>query len=166
MSNVKQKQYEWSYLAGFLDADGSIYIRVKPNTTYRFDFQISPNVVFFQSSKERKKIEKIQEIFKVGYLRDRKDGITEWIIGDQKSIILVMEKTLPFLKLKKKQALLMLEVLNQKKLVKSKNDFVNLVGKIDKFKELNYSKKRKNDQEKVLARLKFNLDIKLKRKVD
>jgi hypothetical protein len=29
-----------AYLAGFLDGDGSIYARLKPNNTYRFGFQV------------------------------------------------------------------------------------------------------------------------------
>ena len=160
----KIKQHEWAYLAGFLDADGSIYIRVKPNNSYRYGFQISPSVVFFQSHKERDKIKEMQELFEVGYLRDRKDGIVEWTIGDKKSITLVMRNTLKFLRLKKKQARLMLEVLEKKPLVKTEKEFANLVGEIDKFKDLNYSKRRINDKEKVLARFKFNLDIKLKKK--
>lgn len=162
MSTIKQSN--WAYLAGFLDADGSIYVRVKPNTSYRYGFQISPSVVFFQSSKERQKIKEIQEIFRIGYLRDRKDGIVEWTIGDQESIKLVIKNTLPFLKLKEKQARLMLDVLDKKSKVKTKEDFVDLTGKIDQFKNLNYSKKRTNDKGKVLAHLKMDLDIKIKKK--
>ncbi len=162
MSNIKQQ--DWAYLAGFLDADGSIYVRVKPNNSYRYGFQISPSVVFFQSSKEKEKMVEIQKIFEAGYLRERKDGITEWTVGDQKSIRFIMENTMPFLRLKKKQAQLMLDVLDKKSEVKTKEDFVGVVERIDEFKTLNYSKKRKNDKEKVLAKLKFNLNIELKKK--
>ena len=69
-----QKQNNWAYLAGFLDVDGSIYIRVKPNDTYRYRFQIAPSIVFFQSTKERKKIQKMQRDYAIGYIRERKDG--------------------------------------------------------------------------------------------
>lgn len=162
MSKIKQN--DWAYLAGFLDADGSIYVRIKPNTSYRYNFQISPSIVFFQSLKERKKIKEIKEIFEVGYLRDRKDGIVEWTIGDQESIRLIIKNTLPFLKLKKAQANLMIDVLNKKSKVKTKEDFVALTEKIDQFKDLNYSKKRKNDKEKVLAHLKMDFEIKIKKK--
>ena len=151
-------------MAGFLDADGSIYVQVKPNTSYRYGFQISPSVVFFQSTKEKSKISEIHDIFGVGYLRDRKDGITEWVVGDRKSIEFVVKNTLPFLRLKKEQAQLMLDVLDSKSKIKTEESFIELVEKIDRFKTLNYSKKRKNDKEKVLARLKLNLDIKLKKK--
>ena len=139
----KIKQINWVYLAGFLDGDGSIYVRIKPNNTYRYGFQIAPSVVFFQSAKEKQKIEKLQKIYKIGYLRDRKDGITEWVIGDEKSIRLIIENTRNFLHLKQKQAQLMLEVLDRKKLIKTEKEFIKLAKNVDRFRELNYSKKRK-----------------------
>ena len=42
-----------AYLAGFLDGDGSIYVRMKPNSDYRFGYQIAPFVVFFQAKTEK-----------------------------------------------------------------------------------------------------------------
>ena len=44
----------YAYLAGFLDADGSIYCRLKPNQTYKYDFQVAPLVVFFRIKKLKK----------------------------------------------------------------------------------------------------------------
>ncbi len=34
-----------AYLAGFLDGDGSIYVRIKPNNTYKYGFQVAPYIV-------------------------------------------------------------------------------------------------------------------------
>ena len=48
-----------SYLAGFLDGDGSIYVRLKPNKSYQYGFQVSPYVVFFQSARSRKNFENL-----------------------------------------------------------------------------------------------------------
>ncbi len=133
----------WAYLAGFLDGDGSIYVRVKPNKTYRFGFQIAPTIAFFQSEKEIKKIEKMQKYYKLGYLRKRKDGIIEWIIGDEFSIKLLLNKVIPFLKLKNLQAKLMLDILKEKSKIKNKKEFLLIANKTERFRELNYSKKRK-----------------------
>ncbi|HOK94397.1 MAG TPA: LAGLIDADG family homing endonuclease [Candidatus Pacearchaeota archaeon] len=117
----------WAYLAGFLDGDGSIYVRVKPNKTYRFGFQIAPTVAFFQSEKEEKKIQKFQKNYGLGHLRKRNDGIVEWVIEDEKGIRLLLNKTNPFLKLKKKQAKLMIKILDNKSRIKTKKDFISLV---------------------------------------
>jgi uncharacterized protein YjiK len=140
MSTANNK---WSYLAGFLDGDGSIYVRVKPNKTYRFGFQIAPTVAFFQSEKEKDKMSALQKEFNLGYIRTRNDGIIEWVISDEKGIKLIIIKTLPFLVIKKKQAKLMLEVLDKKSKINNKREFIALANKIDRFKNLNYSKKRK-----------------------
>ncbi len=133
----------WSYLAGFLDGDGSIYVQLKPNQTYRFGFQIALTVAFFQSKKEKVKIEAMKNLYGLGYLRERKDGIIEWIIGKKEEIKKVLEKTIPFLLLKKKQAELMLKILDLKSRIKNRQDFIFLANKIELFRELNYSKKRK-----------------------
>ena len=134
---------KWSYLAGFLDGDGSIYVRVKPNKTYKFGFQIAPTIAFFQSEKEKDKISALQKKFNLGYIRVRNDGIIEWVIGDEKGIRLIIAKTFPFLFIKKKQAKLMLKILDKKSKINNKREFIALANKIDRFRNLNYSKKRK-----------------------
>jgi len=133
----------WAYLAGFLDGDGSIYVQTKPNKTYRFGFQIAPIVSFFQSQKEKSKISGLRDFYDLGYLRERKDRIIEWIIGDEKSIREILIKTLPHLVLKKKQAELMLQILDLKSQIKNREDFIFLAKKVELYRELNYSKKRK-----------------------
>ncbi len=47
---------KFAYLAGFLDRDGSIYVRMKPNKGYKFGFQISPYIVFFNLKKQGKNL--------------------------------------------------------------------------------------------------------------
>ena len=133
-----------AYLAGFLDGDGSIYARLKPNSDYRYGFQIAPYVAFFQSSKDREHFEKICEMVGTGYLRERNDGILEYVIQRQETIREFLEEIKEHLLLKKEQADLILEILVKKAQVKSKEDFIVLANLVDKFRELNYSKKRKN----------------------
>ena len=133
----------WSYLAGFLDGDGSIYVRIKPNKSYRFGFQIAPTIAFFRSQKEEEKLKLLQKDFGIGYLRKRNDGIVEWIIGDEQGIKTIIQNTILFLRLKNKQAKLMLEILKMKSKIKDKKDFIVLADKIELFRTLNYSKKRK-----------------------
>ncbi len=130
-----------AYIAGFLDGDGSIYVRAKPNTSYRYGYQVAPYIVFFQSSSEAKFPELMK---KIGYgkLRIRNDGMYEYTISKHEELEKFLVKLKPFLYLKKAQAELMLEVLQAKKKVKSAKDFACLLEKIEKFRSLNYSKKR------------------------
>ncbi|MEX0931070.1 MAG: LAGLIDADG family homing endonuclease [Candidatus Paceibacterota bacterium] len=131
-----------SYLAGFLDGDGSIYVRAKPNSSYRYGYQIAPYVAFFQSASCKLFPDLCK---KVGYgsIRLRKDGIYEFTISKREEIIDFLEKISPYLELKQRQAKLMLEILERKKAVTDKQDFRELLKRIDTFRDLNYSKKRK-----------------------
>ena len=146
---MKISDFDKAYLAGFLDADGSIYVRLKPNNTYRWKFQISPSVVFYQSSKERKALEGFHKLTKIGYLRDRNDGIVEYTIGDRPSIKKLIEWTMPYLRIKKKQAKLMLRILDKSENVRSAKNFISVAKLIDRFGELNYSKKRTVNAQQV-----------------
>lgn len=132
-----------AYLAGFLDGDGSIYVRAKPNSTYRYGFQIAPYIVLFQSSKDRINFEKICSLINLGHLRERNDGILEYIISRNYDIEKFLSLVEPFVILKKSQVKLMRKILELKSAVKNKEDFVVLMNLIDSFRELNYSKKRK-----------------------
>ena len=133
-----------SYLAGFLDGDGSIYVRLKPNPTYRYGFQVAPYIILFQSAKDRSKFEEICSLIGLGYIRERKDGILEYTInkmGNIKEFLLALK---PFFILKRKQVVLMLAILEQKKKIENAEDFTVLMKMVDTFRELNYSKKRKH----------------------
>ena len=132
-----------AYLAGFLDGDGSIYVRLKPNPTYRYGFQIAPYIVLFQSRKGKVNFEKLCSLIGLGYLRDRKDGVLEYIINRKENVRLFLDAIEPYAVLKKKQVVLMKKILDAKEKVKNKADFKKLAKLIDFFRELNYSKKRK-----------------------
>ena len=142
---MKLSKEQSAYIAGFLDGDGSIYVRLKPNSSYRFYFQIAPAIVFYQSQKEMSHLEWLQKMIGRGYLRKRKDGIVEYILGDTESMKELIKNILPYLKLKQRQAKLMLEILRKKQEVNSATDFLRISKKIDLFREINYSKKRIND---------------------
>ena len=132
-----------AYIAGFLDGDGSIYVRLKPSAEYRYGFQIAPYVVLFQSKKELKKFKQVCDLIDLGYFRERNDGMVEYTIGREGAIRTFLEMVKPYLIMKREQASLMLEILDKKAKVKDRNDFHVLMKMIDRFGELNYSKKRK-----------------------
>jgi hypothetical protein len=132
-----------SYLAGFLDADGSIYVQAKPNKTYRFGFQIAPYIVFYQSQKDAEYFSRVCSLIRMGHKRLRKDGIVEYIISKQEEIISFIKLVEPYVIMKKSQIALLKKIINLKKKVKTRKDFEQLINIIDQFRELNYSKKRK-----------------------
>ena len=97
-------QTKRAYLAGFLDGDGSIYVQLKPNKTYKFGFQIAPYIVLFQSQKDQKNFEQLCSMINLGYMRIRKDGILEYIIGKQENITKFINLVEPYVIMKKLQA--------------------------------------------------------------
>jgi intein/homing endonuclease len=138
LSSIKR-----AYLAGFLDGDGSIYVRLKPNTDYRYGFQVAPAVILFQSAQDRFQFEELCSLIKLGYIRERNDGILEYTINKMDNIREFLSLVEPFVILKKKQIVLMKKILELKKKVENQKDFRALMKLIDTFRELNYSKKRK-----------------------
>ena len=143
-----------SYIAGFLDGDGSIYVKLTRSDDYRYKYQVCPYVVFYQSKVNRKGLEKIREVIKIGYFRDRKDGITEYTVGDVDSIKKLMKWIKPYVIFKKNHVRLMLDILKKKRKIGNAEDFLKLCILIDKFKELNYSKKRTKTSKEVRKVLK------------
>jgi len=153
--NVKHlSKIKCAYIAGFLDGDGSIYIRLKPNKDYHFSYQIAPNIVFYQSQKNLLFLQKIKDIIGAGYLRKRNDGIAEYILGDVLSMSSLLKQITPYLILKKKQARLFLQIIQKKTRVKTKNDFIALTKMIDNLEKLNYSKKRRITSKVIINTLK------------
>lgn len=132
-----------AYVAGFLDGDGSVYVRAKPNDTYRYGYQIAPSIILFQSEKSAEALKNLHAIFNLGYIRKRKDGILELTINKideiQKFIFLVK----PFSLFKKRQLDLMEQIIEAKKNISNENDFKELLRLVDRYREINYSKKRK-----------------------
>ena len=139
---LKLTQSQLAYLAGFIDGDGSIYVRLKPNSDYRYGFQIAPYIILFQSAKDEASFKKICDLLDCGYLRRRKDGILEYTIGRREQILDLIDKIKPYLILKCRQAELIEQILRLKPLVKNSSDFAKLMDLVNTFAELNYSKKR------------------------
>ena len=132
-----------SYIAGFLDGDGSIYVRLKPNLTYKYGFQVAPYITLFQSQKEEASFRKICSLINLGRIRKRNDGMLEYVINKQNDIYKFLKIIEPYVIMKKKQVALIFKILEKKKCVRSQKEFNELAMLIDKFRELNYSKKRK-----------------------
>jgi len=132
-----------AYIAGFLDGDGSVYVRAKPNPTYRYGFQVAPYIVLYQSKKSKDNFTKVCKLIGYGNLRERSDGVLEYIINKINDIKDFLSAVRPFVILKKQQIELMLKIVEAKSKVEKESDFRILLELIDSYRELNYSKKRK-----------------------
>ena len=129
-----------AYIAGFLDGDGSIFFQIIPRKDYKQKFAIRSSIAFYQKTKNVKILEWLKEQFGgVGYIRHRKTGMSDYTIVDSKEVQKILELLKPYVKLKSKHVNLGLEILDK---ISNKDDFIEICKLVDKFKEINYSKKR------------------------
>ena len=130
-----------AYIAGFLDGDWSIFFQIVSRPDYKLKFQIRSSIAFYQDTKNQEILKWLKGIFGVGYIRHRKTGISDYTIVEPKEVKRILELLRPYVKLKKRQTELGLEILEKLK-DKSTDNFLEICKLVDKFKQLNYSKKR------------------------
>ena len=133
-----------AYCAGFLDADGSVYVRIIPRPDYKNLYQLSPGVSFFQKTARKHILMEISRDLGSGCVRDRNDGISELYFGGWREVQKIIERLHPYLRVKKKQSQLLcriLEILPSTK--ESPESFLEACLLVDQICELNDSKNRK-----------------------
>ena len=146
------KKEELAYIAGFLDGDGCIMLQLVFRHDYVLGYQIRASIVFYQKTQYRDFLVWLKSKFEFGYVRDRNDGMSEYTIVGSEPVKSVLTMLLPFIRLKERQAKLTLEVISKMPGSGRKMDVDNLYKLsllVDKFLELNYSKKRTNTSLKV-----------------
>jgi len=119
---------------------------------YLLGYQIRASIVFYQNQQNFQFLAWLKKKLTYGYLRNRKDGITEYTIVGKKPVEKVLKTLKPYLRLKKKQATLALKILSQMPgsgRQMSSQLLLKLAREVDKFADLNYSKKRTNTSQKV-----------------
>ncbi len=131
-----------SYIAGFLDGDGSIFFQIVPRKDYIQKFQIRSSIAFYQKSEHIEILEWLKSIFEVGYIRKRPTGVSDYTIVESKEVKKILFLLQPYVKLKRKHVDLGLQILEKLNCKKSNEDFLEICKLVDNFKHLNYSKKR------------------------
>jgi intein-encoded DNA endonuclease-like protein len=152
VSGEYMKSEDYAYIAGFLDGDGCVMLQLVRRKGSRLGYQIRASVVFYQKQQNRPFLEGLKEQILSGYVRNRNDGMSEYTIVENVAVKSLLEKLLPYLKLKRRQAELALFVIAQMPDSGRKMQarlLYNLSKEVDKFKELNYSKKRTISAESV-----------------
>jgi len=144
MKNIKDLSNEdKSYLAGFLDGDGSIHVQlIKSKTKYGYHPRVS--VVFYQKTKRHWFLMDLKKKIGFGVLRKRKDGMSELTITGFTPVRNILVILSPFLKLKKSLSILILDIIEEYKRVTSIASFLEVCKKIDETAKYTDSKTRKN----------------------
>ncbi len=133
-----------SYIAGFLDGDGSIHLQLVRQKEYRFGFYIRTTISFSQTTGARHGLEQIQSMLGgVGYIRDRGTGMSDLVITSRPIVVEILQEIEPYVIFKEthvREALSILPLLGG---VKDPEVFLHLARKVDAFSTLNYSKTKR-----------------------
>ena len=136
-SNLKLTIEEKYYIGGFLDGDGSIFAQIVYDKNSRYKFKIRISIGFYQKKSKHWFVLKLKKILKHGYIRIRKDEMSEYVISSTNAV---------------EQVLLAIKesVIIKKRNINSPEKFIEVCKLVDKLAKLNYSKNRKTTTKTVL----------------
>ena len=130
------------YIAGFLDGDGSIFAQMVRSNDYKYKYRIRISIGFYQNKKHRWFLMKLKNKLNCGTIRSKSDNVDEYIITGTDPVKNFLLQIKDCLVIKKRQANLMLEIIEKKKQVTSKESFIEICKLVDKIAALNYSKNK------------------------
>ena len=131
-----------AYIAGFLDGDGSIFFQLIRKKDYCLGFQIRTSIAFYQKTENAQILGWLKEQLISGYIRHRKTGISDYTIVEPREVRRILQLVQPYVRLKKEQIRLGLQILDRFPLVGDAEQLIALCRLVDGFRDLNYSKKR------------------------
>ncbi len=143
-----------AYIAGFLDGDGCIMAQLVRRKDYIYGYQIRTSVVFYQKTIHRDILSWLQKQLRFGYIRNRKDGMTEYTIVGLKEVRETLQLLCPFLRLKKTLAIKMIAIIDSHPQKMSPKELIRLSYLVDETAKFNYSKKRTNTSITIISFLK------------
>lgn len=143
MNKIQQLQKdELAYIAGFLDGDGNINAQIVQRVDYTLKFQIRVSITFYQKTKRHWFVQFLHKKLGCGTIRKRPDGISEYAVVGASSVKLMLQIFRPYLKIKRRQAVLVLKVLDSLSQSQDREDFLKSCELVDQIADLNDSKKR------------------------
>ena len=139
----KLSSQEKAYLAGFLDGDGCINAQIVRRIDYVLQFQIRVSVTFFQKTTRHWFLLQLLKQIGVGSIRKRKDGMSEYAIVGKEAVFSLLKELEPYVRMKKPQLQLVLEIIEKLPNTKDPQTFLALCERVDTLGQLNDSKKRR-----------------------
>ncbi len=122
---------------------------------YIYKYQVRASIVFYQKQRNRSILEWLHALFQIGYIRNRKDGMSEYTIVGLKSVTEILQLLAPYVRLKKRHIELTQQIYTLLPHYQRVDPelLVQAALLVDQFKEINYSKKRTNTSKEVVAAL-------------
>jgi hypothetical protein len=149
--NMQQLKLAW--LAGFIDADGSINAQIIRRDDYVLKYQVRVCLTVFQSTKRHHILLDIQKLLGRGTIRKRNDGMSEFCVVGATQLKQCLEKILPYLELKKSHAKLVLNIIQKLPYTKDARTLLEACVLTDKVGRLTDGKKRMIESDQVRTTL-------------
>ena len=148
-----QSKINLSYIAGFLDGDGSLMLQIKKRKDGKLNRRFMCTICFYQDRRHEKPLHWIRKILGIGYISRRKDGMTELRINGFAQTRNIIKSLLPFLKFKKDQAKALYKAAdllskNQSNRL-SRLELLRLVKYILTIQNSNYATRRKKTKDEL-----------------
>lgn len=131
-----------AYIAGFLDGDGSIMAQLVYRNDYKYGYQVRVSIVFYQKTIHEEILLWLQEQLHTGYIRRRRDGMSEYTIVGLSAVASVLTLLQSKLRLKKQLAQEVLKLIKAHPAKMTPRSLLKLAGLVDQTATFNYSKKR------------------------
>jgi hypothetical protein len=131
-----------AYIAGFLDGDGSIFFQLIRKKDYCLGFQIRTSIAFYQKTENEHILLWLKDRFGSGYIRRRKTGLSDYTIVEAGEVRRILKLLQPYVRLKTEHVRLGLEILERFPLSGDATTMIELCRLVDRFRNINYSKKR------------------------
>ena len=144
-----------AYIAGFLDGDGSLMLQVKKRKDTKRGFRFMATIAFYQDSCHESPLYWIREVFGIGYISRRKDGITELRINGFQQILEILVLLQPYIRFKQDQVCVLIkacDMLSCKKINElNKKELVFLVDCVLSVKNANYKSNSSHTKETLYS---------------
>jgi len=137
------KAEQASYLAGFLDGDGSIHFQLVRQREYKFGFYIRASMSLSQSTSARSGLENIRQMIGAGYIRDRGTGMSDLVITSRPVLQQILAEVEPFVIFKREHVRRARRLLERIRPRMKEDEFLEIARKVDAFATLNYSKSKR-----------------------
>lgn len=152
-----EKEIDLAYVAGFLDGDGSLMLQIKKRSDGKIGLRFMPTICFYQDTRHESPLLWIRDVFGIGYISRRNDGMSELRINGYKRVATILDQLFAYIRFKKIQSQALLSacrILSSTKFSKlSKRELETLVDLILVIQNENYVTKKKKTKNEILIQL-------------
>ena len=140
---------ELAYIAGFLDGDGCLMAQLVRRKDYIYGYQIRVSVVFYQKQSHQEILVWLKSKLRLGYIRQRNDGMAEYTIVGLREVEKVLKLLQPYLRLKKVLSRLVIRLIKAHPKKMTPEKLLRMSSLVDQTAAFNYSKKRTNTSQTI-----------------